>query len=617
MSADSSSLYDIAIGGIGFVFANTGQNPMVRETVQPEKQRIDQAVTPGEQTLTNWWIKSQDSFHGGAGQLQLEPAFPTPFDHVRFDQSKNVDVFVPGRVSRLPDTTVIDPTSATQLLGVTVAGADAVVCLNAAGTAKLITNLTTVPSTSSFTNASVATGIKSIATDGTYVFAATATDVFRLDPTSLAAATKLATYPASATTGPVVSWVKSRLMLGVNGAVYELDVTQTAVTLGATQLRYQHPSTGFTWRCFSTAPGAIVAAGDAGGQSTVTQFNLNMVAGAPVLQVQGDIAPLPYGERVLSMANVMGSFLVVGTTKGFRVGTFNTYTGALVYGPLHLAPTAPVIPAGSMAARDRFVYIAGKDFDEAGLIRLDLGTKVDDAGRYAWAPDLICPTFTTSSATAVCTLPVSASLVFAVTGTGILLEGTGAGTIREAWVRTSRIRFGTVEPKLWKLGRIRGDLTSGEIQATAFTPFKSAVVGLVGFTVTDPDEFRLIEGKSEWLQLKLQLLGQTSMLTSYQVKALSGTRRQRHMQFEVSIADAETTKSGQRVRATLSSRDRLAQLEALDADGDEVTLQEFTPTGVISTRVVIEQLSFRQIGRPTRRSDIGGNVTVLLRTVES
>src|SRR4249919_1288378 len=77
--ADPSSLYDVAIGGVPFVMSQTPQIPMIRETVPPEKSRIDQAATPGEQTLSNWWIRSQDSFHGGAGQLQLEPAFPGPY----------------------------------------------------------------------------------------------------------------------------------------------------------------------------------------------------------------------------------------------------------------------------------------------------------------------------------------------------------------------------------------------------------------------------------------------------------------------------------------------------------------------------------------------------------
>jgi hypothetical protein len=643
---------------------------------------------------------------------------------------------------------------------------------------------------------------------------------------------KLSTYPAAATTGPVLGWVKSRLMLGVNGGVYETDVSQTAVTLGATQLRYQHPVAGWTWRCFGVSPSAILAAGDAGGQSAITQFNLNMVAGAPVLQVAGDIAPLPVGERVLSLLSSQGSFLAIGTTRGVRIGTFNTYTGALVYGPLHLGPLDPIIPAVGLAQRDRFIYAVGKSYDEAGLIRVDLGVQTDQSGRYAWTPDLIGPTAPTanpdiaqvgvsrvteqgtagttsfvvnmpatvnagellfaaigsgggvtatpagwtlagganqatadaiygfyktatgaeagttvtftigaagratgvvnryssvngtpidvtpatgqntgvgstvtvpqvvtvtdrtygvtmaavnaavgiswtaptgftlvaassgtgkgtayasgyvqtpagntgtqtwqcstvnlqmnaltvflrpvaapaSTATSMTVLPQSGRIVFAIPGTGVLLEGVGPGSLREAWLRTSRIRYSTVEPKLFKLGRVRGDFLSGEIRVTAITPYTNQVVATAGFTASDPDEFRLLDGKAEWMQLMFDVIGATTKLTTYQVKALPGTRRQRHLQFVLSLADSVTGKTGQRIRDTLSSRDHLAALEALDAAGDEVVLQEFTPKGVISTRVVIEQVSFAQSLRPTRKSDLGGEITILLRTVES
>lgn len=617
-SVDAFSLYDIAIGGLSFVFSNTPNDPLIRETVPPEKTRIDQAATPGEQTLSNWWIKSQDSFHGGAGQKQLEPAFPTPYDHIRYDLSRNVDVFTPGQVSRLPDTTVLSSDNPLKVLGIVVAGVDAIAYLTGT-TVKIITTPATSPTIVSVTGITGG-NVLDIATDGSSIFCATGAAVWQVNPATPASATKLATYAATATTGPVVGWVKARLMLGVNGGVFELDITTSGVTLAlnsAGGLRYQHPTAGYVWRCFSTSPTAVVAAGDAFGQSGITQFAVNLVSGAPVLQVTGEIAPMPVGERILSMVSCQGAYLVVGTTKGIRVGTYNTYTGALIYGPLILPANAPTIPAVSLATRDRFIYAAGLAYDEGGLIRVDLGTQVDQAGRYAWAPDLIAPTMTMMAATSVATLPVSGSIVFGVTGTGVLLEGSTAGTGREAWIRTSRIRFNTTEPKIFKLGRVRGNITSGELVVSATTVAGTTPVITVGFSLTDPDEFKLPVGLCEWMQVTVTLLGSGTQLTSYQVKALPGSRRQRHLQFVLSLADSKTTKTGQKVRDALSSRALLAALEELDAVGDEILLQEFTPTGTVSTLVVIETLSFKQIGRPTDRSDLGGDITIVLRTVES
>lgn len=616
------SLYDVSIGGVPFMYASTTDNPMVRETAPFEKQRIDQEESPGEQTLTGWWLRSQDSFHGGAGQLQLEPAVPTPTSHVRFDASKNLDVFTPGQVTRLPDTLAITANSETavQMLGVTVGGADALVYCTSAGVVKVVTSLDSGPATSTFSGSGVTSNVTSIATDGIFVYAATHTGVYRLTPSNVATATLLATYPGLAVDAQL-SWQKARLMLGAAGAVYALDVTQTGVTLDTSTspyFLYVHPTVGFTWRCFAESPTAILAAGDAGfGVSIILQFDTTQVTGIPTLQADGQIAELPIGERVLSMQSSQGSFLGIGTTRGFRVGEYDAYFSRLSFGPLTLLPTDPTIPCNAVLARDRFFYLAGLAYDEGGLIAVDLGTKTDDAGRFAWSAHLITPAFTASPATAGCTLPVSARLAFYVSGTGIVLEQVGAGSGRESWLRTSRIRFGTTEPKLFKLGRLRGDLTTGDIIITATTPNGVSSLGQVGFTTIDPTEFRLPTDSVEWLQLTMTILGASAELTSYQVKALPGTRRQRHLQPVLSVNDNETSRNGTEIRNRLSARSRLAQLEALDAAGDEVLFQEFTASGVISTIVVIEDLKFTQIGRPTGTSDIGGTVVPLMRTVES
>lgn len=614
-TSDPFSTYDIALGGIGFMYSATSNNPMIRETVEVQKQRFDSAEQAGEQTLSNWWIKSQSSFHGGAGQLQLEPEFPSPVDHIRYDLSKNVDPFVPGRVSRLPDTTIISSDNVVQVVGVVNAGADAVAYLTSGGAVKLISTPTGSPSIATFGAAGVSS-IKSIATDGSMVYAANATDIYKLDPTSTGTAVHIATYTSG--TNPVLGYQKARLMLGISNLVYEVDTTVgSPTTLGATQLRYTHPAANFRWRCFGASPLALLAAGDSGGRSTITEFTITIVSGAPVLQVQGDIATLPMGEQVLCMEACQGSYLALGTSKGVRIATFNTYTGTMTYGPLQLLPTDPVIPCVALTQRDRFIFAAGKDYDEGGLICVDTGTQTDQAGRFAWAPHLIGPTFNATAATTVTLLPTAGLLVFSVPGTGVLLEGSVAGNVRTSWLRTSRIRYGTVEPKLFKLGRIRGSLTAGQIRVDGTTTYETDELVVQGFTTKEPDEFRLPPQPSEWLQLTFTISGDSSTLTSYQVEAIPGARRQRHLQFILSCFDTETTRNGQRIRNALSSRSRLASLEELDARGDEVVLQEFTQQGVVSTLVIIEMLSFKQAARPTRTSDIGGEITLLLRTVES
>lgn len=605
--AGAQSNYDIAIDGIEFVYANDATNPNVRQTADFEKQRVDQETTPGEQTLTNWWLKSQESFHGGAGQLQLEAAVPTPLDHIRFDLSRNVDVWTPGVVQRLPDTSVLTTDVPVTMVSILNAGADAVVYAVSGGTCKL---LNIGGSTSTFTR----TGVLALSTDGTHIYAATATGVYQLDPTNVATSTLMYSYSSGT---PVLGWVKSRLMLGVNGAVYELDVSSfTGAAVGSTQLRYQSPTTNFQWRCFAESPQAILAAGDATGVSVISRFSLQNVSGVLTLQANGDIATLPMGERVLSLLAVEGSFLAIGTTQGVRIGTYDTLQSNLSYGPLTLAAGSPQLPTPTLLTRGSYVYAVGQAYDEAGLIRVNLGTQIDQSGRYAWAPDLICPSHTVAAATASAMTQLSNLIVFAVPGVGILIEGQSPGTGREAWLRTSRIRYGTTEPKLFKLGRVRGNFTAGTIRVDGGTPNITTALATVGPRPDDAPEFRLPTDPTEWLQLTFTLSGSSTVMNNYAVKALTGTRRQRDIQVVLWLADTVRDKTNRRHRSTQSARDRLSRLEASDNAGDEVVFQEFTPTGVISTLVVIQKVQFVQTAKPTDRSDVGGKLVVTMRTVE-
>jgi hypothetical protein len=66
--------YDVAFGGIPFFMAPTDQNPYQRETAPYRKDQFDNSREPGEQSLTGWWLRSQSSFHGGAGIKFYDPS---------------------------------------------------------------------------------------------------------------------------------------------------------------------------------------------------------------------------------------------------------------------------------------------------------------------------------------------------------------------------------------------------------------------------------------------------------------------------------------------------------------------------------------------------------------
>jgi hypothetical protein len=84
--------------------APTDQNPYQRETAPYRKDQFDNSREPGEQSLTGWWLRSQSSFHGGAGIKFYDPSAGESIAYRYFD-SQGVNPWVKGQVTLLRDTT--------------------------------------------------------------------------------------------------------------------------------------------------------------------------------------------------------------------------------------------------------------------------------------------------------------------------------------------------------------------------------------------------------------------------------------------------------------------------------------------------------------------------------
>ncbi len=67
--------YDVAVGGIPFIYAISDARPYVRQTAPYRKDQFDNGVEPGEQSLTGWWIRSK-YIHQGLYLLALQLEVP-------------------------------------------------------------------------------------------------------------------------------------------------------------------------------------------------------------------------------------------------------------------------------------------------------------------------------------------------------------------------------------------------------------------------------------------------------------------------------------------------------------------------------------------------------------
>ncbi len=95
--------YDVALGGLPFIYAISDARPYTRQTAPFRKDQFDNGTEPGEQSLTGWWIRSQASFHSGTGIKFFDPATTDENGLYRFADSRGLDVWTKGQVTLLKD----------------------------------------------------------------------------------------------------------------------------------------------------------------------------------------------------------------------------------------------------------------------------------------------------------------------------------------------------------------------------------------------------------------------------------------------------------------------------------------------------------------------------------
>jgi hypothetical protein len=106
--------YDVAVGGMPFIYAISDARPYIRQTAPFRKEQFDNQTEPGEQSFTGWWFRSQSSCHLGAGAKFFEPAQDETLRY-RFFDSEGVDVWTKGEVSLLKNVDTSHVTTSASL----------------------------------------------------------------------------------------------------------------------------------------------------------------------------------------------------------------------------------------------------------------------------------------------------------------------------------------------------------------------------------------------------------------------------------------------------------------------------------------------------------------------
>jgi hypothetical protein len=352
----------------------------------------------------------------------------------------------------------------------------------------------------------------------------------------------------------------------------------------------------------------------------------------PTLSAGVVTAEMPDGEKITGLFYYLGR-LIIGTTKGVRIASVSETTGDLSYGPLIFKISTTQAGIRQFVARDRFVWCSSgmstlesddqPTNSEVGLVRLDLSESIDQGGlfeeglRFPYANDL--QTENLSGITyGVSHLGSTDRLVY-ITASNVYMQRETI--LRESgFVTTGAIRYGTLEPKNYKRIRARGLFTSGSMdintldsEGNEYAVFTyNEDLGSPEVSTPNPT------GAQELLSYKFILNRDTINTKSgptfkgYQAKALPATPRQRLVVLPLFCYDVENDRFNNQVGYEGRAIDRIAELETLEAAGDEVFFQDFTTEQ--SGTCVIQRITFERTTSPDRRfSGFGGTMVVIIR----
>lgn len=623
--------YDYAIGGIPFLAGESGRGTYFRRIYQRSfaqirKDQFDNAQVPGEQSIYGWWLRSQSSFQQGAGTQFLDTTSDSTLSQ-RYYYSEGVDTLsTPGQVSLLQASKSIATSLAgpVRLRGAQLAGVDGILVLDTGGPTLRFYN-SAGASTATYTLPGGLTGLANTFTDdGTNYYLADKTGIYKgVIATPAVAATKL--WNTSGTTAIVIAWVKGRLVACIDNNVYEL-VGGAPPTLPTAKFTHQNSAYAFT--DISEIPTAILTSGSAGGSlSQIHRFTLDAGGALPTLTSGIVTASMPIGEKILAMYAYIGSFVGIGTNKGFRVASVNTNSD-LVYGPLIVQdPTAVGVKA--IGGFDRFLFIGNqgnKLIPQQGwtqpadisnvdmLVRVDL-SQLTSTNAQPYANDLMT-TGLDGTINSIANVATSGSLAFA-TSTAVWMTDT-ANKQTTGFLYTPKIRYNTLEPKHFKYIYMRyQNIADGSVDCYAQNPsmsLQSIAAGQSGSSITastTPFFISDIGNAQEWMQFKFILHRGTTnanyspIWNGYQLRGLPGVSRQVLIEIPLICQDHEIDRFG-----NLSGTDgyafaRVKALEALTASGNIVLFQDLNYGD--ANLVIVDDYKFEQQSPELAKTSSSGN----------
>lgn len=632
--------FGYAIGGLPFRAADSTSTPFSVSTADMKKQQVDTEPEPGEHSLTGWWLRAQGSWHQGAGSKyqEITNQYGDSNASYRFYDSQNIDPWTKGELKLLNKLVDVAGSSGLRCVvttggGPILGGGDGFIALfNTDGTGW---NKLTSFNTDVITDvAQVASSLYVGATDGKL-------DVY--DNTSGTPVTKSLILDTTTTDGvvsaasnPRIILAKYRVWVAAGRFLYEIPIADISSKADGSSITamWVNPDPRWTYTDVADGPSAVYFSGwSLNGESAIQKVVLDNSGSVPTLVNGVTTAIMPPGEQVWRIDTLGGSFIGIGSNRGFRVGEINS-SGDISYGPLTVESTTKVPGAVdakcfAVEARDRFFYVSLRDNNTDGrTYAVDLSQPNGD-GTYAYARfvetgsgyvrDLtVCPDGRVAVAATDASEAPTLPMVQSVTD----LCDTG-------WINFGYVRYRMLERKLFKKLNVVAEPLRGTLEADLLLADEGSTVAVATWDTQGAGELAeasvpVSVGARVQAALRLTLTADTSDVTrgpvvhGWWLKSLPAVRPQRVWQVPLECQDEEVW-AGQVTGYQGWAAERLLALQAVEDTGDVVLFQDFTGGGVVVGRqVVIDKLQFvRTVPPPDRKqSGSGGVLVATLRTLD-
>ena len=595
-----------AIGNTPWLSGASDQNRISRITTTYQKERIDQGSSAGENSLSNWWLRSATSWNKGAGERYYDA---TDSDLYRFYESSNIDVWEPGQLTLLKATTNLSTASVRNPVTV--------------NNGTFYIENSTLKFYNQTTNASTSITLPTagnipycITSDGTYCIVAATEGIYDVDTSGNVRILWLKpTYVASDWFPQTIAYVKERIIVAaregtVEVGIYEVGRAYTTPTprLNASNERWETANTSTVVNSITEFNSAVIAGYTQGVVSRVLSFAIDTASPLAAIKDPIVIAELPRGETLNQIRTYLSEYVVLATSSGLRVGTQSTDGISFTYGPLIITTEVK-----DVAFNDSYIYATRTYNNTAGLWRVDLGTPVGNG--YAYASDL---SIATGVANGVAFIGNSGRM-FITSTTGAWLESATVlaetGFLKSGW-----IRWGTAEKKQPVSIAIRATGTGGTINFTVEDQEgRTSGIGSVPLAGSSDVQLSATLQPADHFEISLTLTRSTSstsvgpVLEEWQCRALPAPLRSRTITVPLLCFEEERDSNG--VTRVSNPWERINYLERIEQNGGAVLYQDFSSG---EERIcTIRAVQFEQTSPPSFASGFGGIVTVQLQTIDT